>query len=149
MAKQGIWNTLGLISRLILGGAFIYASLDKIAHPGQFAEIIYNYKILPTELVNLAAMILPWTEMLAGVFLLAGRLTLPSAFILTSLVLVFIAAISFNLARGLDFQCGCFTTSPEATHTGLMTLYRDLLLMIPAVICLKTYWDRLPKAETA
>ena len=64
---------------------------------------MFNYKILPTELVNLAALALPWVELLAGSLLIAGRLTFPTAFILTGLVLVFIAAIGYNLARGPGF----------------------------------------------
>ena len=58
-----------IVSRLILGGIFIYAAMDKIAHPDQFAEIVYNYKLLPGALVNLMAIVLPWVEILAGVFL--------------------------------------------------------------------------------
>ena len=33
---------LGLFFRIVLGGVFIYASLDKILHPEQFARIIFN-----------------------------------------------------------------------------------------------------------
>lgn len=129
-------SLLGLISRLILGGVFVYASLDKIGHPDRFAEIIYNYRLLPTEMVNLTALILPWVELLTGLLLISGRLILPSASILTFLALIFFAAVGFNLARGLDFQCGCFTVSPEAKAAGVMTLFRELALLALAALCL-------------
>ena len=34
------WKPLYLLLRLVFGGLFIYASLDKILHPPAFAEII-------------------------------------------------------------------------------------------------------------
>jgi len=36
-----------LLSRLFRGGIFVYASYDKILRPVPFAEIVYNYQILP------------------------------------------------------------------------------------------------------
>ena len=46
-------------ARLILGGVFIYASLDKIAHPAEFAKAIGNYHVVPFGLENLMALALP------------------------------------------------------------------------------------------
>ncbi|MEW5724745.1 MAG: MauE/DoxX family redox-associated membrane protein [Thermodesulfobacteriota bacterium] len=143
---KNMWKYLYLAARLTLGGVFIYASLDKIAHPGLFAEAIYNYKILPTELINLSAVVLPYVELLCGVLLVLGRPALPSAAVLTALVLVFLAAIGYNLARGLDFTCGCFTTSPEAGRGGWETLLRDAALLIPAALCLYEGMKRTKKA---
>ena len=34
-----------LIGRLILGVVFIYASIDKIVNPGDFAKIVGNYHV--------------------------------------------------------------------------------------------------------
>ena len=48
--------------RLVLGFLFLYASLDKILLPSKFAEVIYNYRILPVELLNICAIIVPWLE---------------------------------------------------------------------------------------
>jgi len=53
------------------------------------------------------------------------------------------AALSYNLARGLSFQCGCFTTAMEARQASIETLVRDLWLLVPAVICLHRSWFRL------
>lgn len=134
--RETSWSTPVLVSRLVLGGLFVYASLEKIAHPLIFAELIYNYRILPAEAVNLSSLILPWVEFLAGALLISGRLTLPSASILILLILAFCAAVGFNLARGLDFKCGCFTTSPQAKSAGLETLFTELALLVPAALCL-------------
>jgi len=40
-----------VVARLILGGLFIYASLDKIAQPAQFARAIESYQLLPLSLL--------------------------------------------------------------------------------------------------
>jgi hypothetical protein len=106
------WRVLA--ARLILAGIFIYASLDKIAHPAAFAKDVYNYQILPDALINLTALVLPWLELFLGLCLLAG-IWLPGAVLtVNGLLGVFLAALVFNLARGLDINCGCFSTGSEA-----------------------------------
>jgi len=52
-SSTALTRTLFLLSRLFLGGIFVYASYDKLLHPVPFAEIVYNYQILPDPLVNL------------------------------------------------------------------------------------------------
>ncbi|MBW2623691.1 MAG: DoxX family membrane protein [Deltaproteobacteria bacterium] len=122
-------------ARLFLGGLFIYASIHKIMEPTEFAETIYYYQILPTQIINLLALIMPWLELATGILLLIGRFVLPSSIIVTAMLLIFGAAIGFNLARGLDFQCGCFAVSDQAHNENLITFFRDLLYLVPAVFC--------------
>lgn len=101
-------------ARLIMAGIFIYASIDKIAHPATFAKDVYNYQILPDALINLTALILPWLELFLGLCLVAG-IWLPGAVItVNGLLIVFIASLILNLARGLDVNCGCFSTGGDA-----------------------------------
>jgi hypothetical protein len=63
---------LALVFRLYLGGLFIYASIYKINYAAEFAETIASYQIVPYFLVNLTAVVLPWTELICGTLLLAG-----------------------------------------------------------------------------
>ena len=116
-------------------------------NPADFAEIIYYYQILPTRFINLLALTLPWLELTAGLLLLFGRLILPSSIILTALLIIFSATIGFNLARGLDFQCGCFAVSDQAHSENLTTLLRDFLYLVPAFICVIYGLLRDPGAE--
>ena len=105
-----------LVVRLFLGAVFVYASLDKILHPQAFAEMVYNYQILPDVLINLTAIVLPWLELLLGLCLLS-RLLFPGAvFLANILLLTFFGALVFNISRGLDVHCGYFSTS--ATDSG-------------------------------
>ena len=102
------WWVMGL--RFFLGGIFLYASWDKILHPEAFAEAIYNYRILPDFLINFSALVLPWLELFLGICIISG-LWLPGAVFLVNLLMaIFFGALIFNLARGLNVQCGCFGT---------------------------------------
>ena len=112
-------------ARLLLGVVFVAASIDKIWHPGAFAEAVYNYQILPDAVINLVAVVVPWLELVLGALLILG-IWLPGAVLLTNLLLVaFFAALLFNVARGLDVHCGCFTTSTEGVPATTWYLIRD------------------------
>jgi uncharacterized membrane protein YphA (DoxX/SURF4 family) len=109
--RKSVFRCIYLGARLILGVVFITASYDKLFHPEAFAEIIYNYQVLPGGLINLTAVFLPWLELLMGVFLIIG-LWMPGTVIWCNLLfIIYIGALSFNLARGLDINCGCFSTA--------------------------------------
>jgi uncharacterized membrane protein YphA (DoxX/SURF4 family) len=125
---------LQVLCRLALGGLFIYASLDKIAHPREFAGIIANYAILPDFLVTLPALVLPWLELLAGLSLVSGLWVRSSAFLLSLLLLVFIVALGYNALRGVDLSCGCFSTSASDTESATILIFRDLLILIPGLL---------------
>ncbi|UCF82548.1 MAG: DoxX family membrane protein [Desulfobacteraceae bacterium] len=118
-------------ARLILGVVFIFASIDKIAHPEAFAKAVYNYQILPDFLINLTAIIIPWLELILGLFLIIGLFREGSVCIVTVLLVVFLGVMVFNLARGLDIHCGCFTTSTDGTNNTPMAWYvfRDGLFL--------------------
>jgi uncharacterized membrane protein YphA (DoxX/SURF4 family) len=90
---------------------FIYASYDKLFHPRAFADVIYHYQILPAILINVTAIFLPWLELLMGIFLIIGFWMPGTVIWCNFLIVVYIGALSFNLARGLDIDCGCFSTA--------------------------------------
>jgi uncharacterized membrane protein YphA (DoxX/SURF4 family) len=114
-------------ARILMGIVFLYASYDKILKPQAFAQAVFNYQILPDSAVNIAALVLPWLELLLGLCLLAG-FWLPGATMLsTGLLAVFIGALVFNQVRGLDVHCGCFSTESSAGPAGVWTVARDLL----------------------
>jgi len=124
-----------VICRLILGGLFIYAGIHKVANPHGFAMIVSNYKILPDTLITLLAVVMPWLEITAGFLLVAGVFKRTSALVLSSLLLVFMIAISINLIRGLNFDCGCFSTVvTESGSDPVGLLFRDFLLLVPGLL---------------
>jgi putative oxidoreductase len=134
---QGI---LVMICRWIVGGVFVFASLDKLANPAGFAQAIFHYRILPISLLHPVALLLPMTELILGLSLLLGPARRGSALLAGLLTIVFMAAIGSALARGLDITCGCFHT--EGGHSvGLSLLLRDVGLL---ALCLPPLFARNP-----
>jgi len=133
---------LGFLARLIVGGIFIYASLDKLFDPAQFARIIYNYHLLPGSLINLSAIIMPWVELICGIALVAGIYRGGASLVLNALIISFAVAITINLFRGVDLECGCFTVNSKAKTNALSLLLRDLGLL---VVGLYAYFNKSPK----
>lgn len=119
-------------ARISLGLVFIYASIDKIIHPQAFAQAVFNYQILPDTLINLTALVLPWLELVLGGCLIFNRWMPGAVTISTGLLLIFMGAIVFNLSRGLDISCGCFSSSPDEGPMNILTLIRDASFLIPA-----------------
>lgn len=125
---------LYLLARLLLGGLFIYAGVEKIFHPADFAKIVYNYQILPDALVNLTALLLPWLELIIGICLVIG-FWMPGAVLLANgLLWIFFLALLFNYYRGLDIQCGCFSTrlDPDVAYRTSGYLFRETVLVLVA-----------------
>ncbi len=105
---------LTTLFRTMVGLVFIYASIDKIADPAYFAGSIQNYQLAPDIFINMAAIILPWLELLCGLLLLIGVWHRPASLIITFLMIVFIIAISSAIFRGLDIECGCYGSGISA-----------------------------------
>lgn len=123
--------------RLYLGGVFVAACLHKIADPYAFAVDVATYDILPLALVNLAAIVLPWVELAAGLALLAGLRTRPAALLVAAMLAVFLAALIVALAQGLDMSCGCFAS--QGAHEdpiSFRTVLRDVAWLLGAFLVL-------------
>ena len=129
------------VARMTLGCIFVYASLDKLRHPDIFAEALYNYQLLPDAAINLVAIWLPWLELVSGGLLILGLWVRGSILVLSGLMVVFLAALGINLARGLDINCGCFVTQSTDPMT-VFTLFRDALFLLLALYLIWIYQIR-------
>jgi len=127
--KKQLLSFLFFCARFFLGGVFVYASYGKILHPDAFSEAVFNYQILPDHLVNLTAIILPWLELMAGLCLIIGWWIPGAVVIVNGLLLVFISASFFNLARGLDVNCGCFSGGILGTTSTRFAILRDTFFL--------------------
>ena len=138
--QTGFTGILYHAARWILGIVFIYASFHKILYPAAFAETVYLYQILPDWLINLTALVLPWLELFLGAFLIIG-LWMPGAVVISNLLfIIFMGALSYNMARGLDISCGCFSTSPTAGAADIWTVLRDgMFLAVSLCLLLATF----------
>ena len=134
------WLTVRV--QIALGLFFVVAALPKVADPPAFAHMVYNYRILPGPLVNVLALVLPWFELLCGLALVLGIWRRTAAAWVGVLLVVFIAGISFNLARGNAVDCGCF--DPKSSGKSVdervldmkMVVLRDvgMLLMVAQIL---------------
>ena len=122
--------------RFAIGTIFIYASIDKILHLETFANIIHNYRLLPPYLINLMAVILPWVEMVTGICLIVGYKYRGASFIILSMLMVFILALSINYAKGININCGCFSTSSSTRSNLLWGIIEDVILASGCLIIL-------------
>lgn len=125
----GRFKPLYVFLRMMLGLVFVWAASGKIMDPGGFAAVIENYMLLPEYLINIVAVILPWIEVLCGLLLITGCLVRASALIVNLLLTVFIIALSLNIFRGIDINCGCFSLEMHSRTGMYYSLLRDLPLL--------------------
>jgi uncharacterized membrane protein YphA (DoxX/SURF4 family) len=124
------------IAAIGLGAVFVYASLDKIAHPLEFAKIVYRYRLAgPTAGLgvipaNALAAVLPWLEILTGVLLITGVWRREAAALAAGMLVMFLVAVSYVLWQGIDVaHCGCFTVGGEGRSAGWTLIASDLGLL--------------------
>lgn len=120
---------LTMAIRLTLGVTFIYASLYKIVEPAAFARSIWYYHLVPGQLINLMALIIPWIELLCGLCLILGYRYRGSVVLTGLITVVFVIVLSVTIARGIIIDCGCFKAAKTASGAAWQALWFDLVLI--------------------
>ena len=126
-----------VIFRVVLGGLFVYAGVAKALGPLDFAQNIRNYRLVGQELSFIAAVVLPWIEIAAGVLLAAGIWKRGAALLISGLLVFFIALTLVTMARGIDVDCGCFGAFSRKSGLGVILedgvmLYLGLCILLAA-----------------
>lgn len=127
-------KTLLVLFRLVLGGLFVYAGVVKVLDPLDFAQNIRNYRLVGQTLSFVAAVVLPWLEILAGVALASGVWKRASALIISGLLVFFILLTLVTIARGLDVDCGCFGALSRKAGLGVIVEDGLMLFMSLAIL---------------
>ena len=128
-----ILSLLSYAFRIFLGCMFIYAAYHKIESPDQFAKIVYGYDFFPAQVINLIAVILPFIELTTGFALIMGWYPRSALLIISGMLVMFILLIGFNLLRGHEFDCGCFSASTgTSTESNVLLLVRDCIFLLMA-----------------
>jgi putative oxidoreductase len=122
------------IFRLIIGFVFIYASVYKIANPEEFAKNIANYRILPLFLINFVAIFLPWLELIMGLFIIFGIFIKSTSYLLVICMSVFTFLVLITILRGIDINCGCFSSDINSTPIGWKKFFENILLLLISII---------------
>lgn len=124
-------NVVVLILRVALGVMFIAAGGLKIGHFAEFAGQIAGFQLLPHPLVAPLALLLPFVEVLLGIYLVIGLFARFAAGLAAVQLVIFSAAIASAVVRGISASCGCFGPS-DTSVTSWPEVARDLALALVA-----------------
>ncbi len=115
--------------RLALAWIFIQSGWAKLQNLDAFYQAAQNYKILTPTLTYFYSVVLPYLELMAGVYLLAGLFIRFAASLSGVLTVSFLIALFIALTRGDTIDCGCFVGGKSEPITwGLF--YRDSLMLL-------------------
>ena len=135
--RNPLWIALEWVACLALAGVLIAAALPKISNPDQFALAVYQYQLLPTMLVNLVAVYLPWLEISCAAALVALPVARRGALLLVAgMLVVFTMAITWVVIRGQAIPCGCFG-GEDSTAAGWWSLARNCGLLALTALALR------------
>jgi uncharacterized membrane protein YphA (DoxX/SURF4 family) len=117
---------IALVARAYLGVIFVWACWHKIVEPQSFALDVATYQIVPLQVINFFALVLPWIELGAGLLLILGVRVRAAALLVSGMMAMFLVALTVALARGLQLSCGCFASQGAAEDPiSWRTLLRD------------------------
>lgn len=136
MNKKVITDYLIAITRIYLALVFILSGLDKISNLSAFATSIENYDILPIQIINLIAIVIPWIEVITGALLLLGFYIKENSIIIGSLLGVFTLAVLSAVLRNLDIDCGCQGTF-DGQKVGILKIIENVSLIIVSILSIK------------
>ena len=125
---------IGLLARLILGVAFCWSAVSKIADPGHFFANVMDYGLVTPSFAKMIAISLPWFELVLGLLLLGRICLLGSFFLSTALLLMFTVLQTYAMLTGLEISCGCFSVGGDADVISGLTVGRAAILAIIALI---------------
>ena len=132
-------NRYRTIARMSLGILFIYASLDKIAFPREFSEIVISYHVLPTAMAISFALVLPWLEVISGTLLVLGIFIRKISVLICILLSLFIIALAFRSIKGEIGNCGCFSVNSASPANYYLLIVKDVLLLLLGI---SLFWQR-------
>ncbi len=137
IGKYYLYDYIYLLSRIGLGIVFLAASYGKIPHITEFQKNVASYHILPSAIVPAFAFILPWVELLCGLYLILGLFQKYTAISVFFLLIIFIIAITYALLTNQPVSgCGCFSQTPTE-RIGWVDDIRDIFFLLLTIVVLK------------
>ena len=126
-------NYAVLAVSIAVAAVFIYAGIDKLRDPLQFADSTAAFAILPAVFINLLALGLPPFEIACGVLLLGPRTRRIGALAVAVVSVMFFVALGSALLRGLTLDCGCFGVGAPSRSRMWTELALDTMLFAGAM----------------
>jgi uncharacterized membrane protein YphA (DoxX/SURF4 family) len=127
-------NVAAWLGRGLLGFLFVYAAMEKLSSPRDFAEAIAAYQVLPAPLISIVALGLPVFELACGALVLSGFYMRVGVLGMTTMLLVFNGALLLARVRGLAIDCGCFGGHSWLDAPGWISFARDGVLLLMAIM---------------
>lgn len=124
------------VIRILIGILFLYSGFFKAMAPDSFVKIIMQYNIVPEMMAPYLAIVLPYIELMLGLFLFVGFRIRTISFIGFFLMLAFTIGLSVNVVRGASFDCGCFELSRFglSEEVSIKLVIRDILFVLFFII---------------
>lgn len=127
-----------LVIRLVLAATFAVAGIAKLADRRGSRVSLVEFGV-PVTLATPLSIALPIGELMVAAALVVDSSSRRGGLAALALVLIFIAAISYNLARGHKPECHCFGRLSSAP-IGWTTLVRNSLLAALAIAAWQQDW---------
>lgn len=119
-----ITGTLELIATAVqvgIGLVFASAGIGKAIRWHQFKGMLEAYRLMPSALVPLAALLLVPIEIVVGGALAGGWNVFAFSILASMLLAIFAAAMTINLVRGRrSIDCGCFQSTRQTLRWRLV-----------------------------
>lgn len=133
-----------VILRILIGLIFVVSGFEKSVSPYQnFLYVLQGYQFLPSSLEIAVARVLPWMELLLGIFLVLGLWTRPVLIAASAMFTGFIIVVGQALIRGIDLtECGCFGEWIHIPPQGVIVM--DVVSLMVCLVLLKN----LSRAQT-
>jgi len=107
------WVWISTAARLGLAAVWLVAGGLKVGDLAESGRAVNAYEIFPFEVAKAIGAAQPFLEIALGLLLLAGLAVRLSAGISAGLLVLFIAGIVSAWARGLQIDCGCFSSGGQ------------------------------------
>ncbi len=132
------------VVRWLIAVVLVWAALSKLANLQEFHTSLLAYRLpLPSMMIGVVAIVLPWLELLCGLMLTANIRTRTALAWAVVLFAVFTLCSGQAWLRQLNISCGCLDLRPLGVQPGSNTsaffesvgfaFFRAILLAIAAV----------------
>lgn len=154
--RRYVMRALLLVGSIVIGSIFLAAAYGKLkpiaGFPWSwgsmrisialFAIQVESYRVVSTNTSNMIAHILPFAELLLGLWLISGILRRYSSLVACLVLVGFMIAIYSAYRRGLKIDCGCGVGPPQEAGPG--ALLRDgMRFLLPAlIVTFGSFWLR-------
>jgi putative oxidoreductase len=119
---------LAIAGRVLLGAIFVSFALSKILRPAVFALNVVDYGMMPSYGVNLWTLVLPWAELVVGLFLILGIRTRAAATLIGAMNVIFIVGLVNAILHHMPINCGCVGEVGEPVNWWKVTKNAGMLV---------------------